>query len=188
MNTWTILKVCCSIPSLLCFAVFVEKPTSCLSQLPVHCSKLSPIGAFSLLCCVYYVDTEFNLLFLDCSSPQWKWRRDPRQQTIYWVFWSGWWSWRGVLSHVKVVEWGQKKKKEEWLRRSEVAFTLVSTSSYSSEMQQQWEMLSSQNMSCLCCWWLLQLCKLNMNQCVKMFFLTPPFLFLWVHFIQWYEI
>lgn len=111
MNTWTILKVCCSIPSLLCFAVFVEKPTSCLSQLPVHCSKLSPIGAFSLLCCVYYVDTEFNLLFLDCSSPQWKWRRDPRQQTIYWVFWSGWWSWRGVLSHVKVVEWGQKKKK-----------------------------------------------------------------------------
>lgn len=113
MNTWTILKVCCSIPSLLCFAVFVEKPTSCLSQLPVHCSKLSPIGAFSLLCCVYYVDTEFNLLFLDCSSPQWKWRRDPRQQTIYWVFWSGWWSWRGVLSHVKVVEWGQKKKKKK---------------------------------------------------------------------------
>lgn len=183
MNTWTILKVCCSIPSLLCFAVFVEKPTASFLCIAVNCHPLVHFLCYA----VFTMDTEFNLLFLDCSSPQWKWRRDPRQQTIYWVFWSGWWSWRGVLSHVKVVEWGQKKKEEEWLRRSEVAFTLVSTSSYSSEMQRQWEMLSSQNMSCLCCWWLLQLCKLDMNQCVKMFFLTPPFLFLWVHFIQ-YEI
>lgn len=66
---------------------------------------------------IYYVDAEFNLMSLDCSSPQWKWRGDPWQQTIYWVFWSGWWSWRGVLV---VWKWWNKGK-NKWVRKSEVA-------------------------------------------------------------------
>lgn len=85
-------------PPLLFFALFNEKTTRIF------------------LVYIYCVDAEVSLMSFVCSSPQWKWRGDPWQQTVYWVFWSGWWSWRGVL--VVWKWWNEGKNK--WVEKPEV--------------------------------------------------------------------
>lgn len=104
----------------------------------------------SLLCellptCMQYVNT----MSLDCRSTQRRRRGSTRQQTVCWVFWSGRWSWRGLL-----VLWNFHGLRKHVGRLLYAVFLHCHS----------WNIKCNYSEKCwlaLCCWWLLQLCKLD---------------------------
>lgn len=136
----------------------------------------------------------FDWMFLDCSSTQWNWRGDPRQQTIYRVLRSGWRSWRGLLVTGKCWnEANQKKeKKEEGINKTvaprHVMNHLVSAGFSTSSCWSAAAVGGAQfaaHVLLLVAFAAMQ--TWNHSVCVCFLFSAPPFLFLWVHLIQSYE-